>query len=274
MHLSGLFIYPVKSLRGIAVESAQIDELGLVGDRRFMVVDETDRCITQRSSPRMAIIETELTPTELILRAPNVGTCTIPRCSSSPPVPRTVSIWKSEGLIAEDTGEDSSRWLSSFLGLRCRLVRIGKEFRRPVINPKSTQPGDVFTFADGYPFLLTTEASLADLNDRILARGGEAVPMNRFRPNLVVSNAESFAEDNWPLIEIGSATFRDGGPCERCVITTTDQLTSERGKEPLRTLAHFRRSPTDPTAILFGRNFIHQTKTGSLHIGDRLSLLR
>lgn len=274
MHLSGVFIYPVKSLRGIAVTSAQIDDLGLVGDRRFMVVDEQGLVFTQRTLPRMALVETELTSTELILRAPDFGSCAVALHPSGLVVTRTVSIWKSEGLLADDAGLEASRWLSSFLGLTCHLVRIGQDFRRPVLGRQNSRSGDVFTFADAYPFLLTTEASLANLNDRLLTCGEKPVPMNRFRPNLVISGAGAFAEDDWPLLKIGSATFRAGGPCERCVITTTDQLTAERGKEPLRTLASFRRSPEDSTAILFGQNLIHQTKSGSLHVGDKVTVLR
>ena len=272
MHLSGLFIYPVKSLRGIPVRSATVDALGLVGDRRFLVVDERGRFLTQRVLPRMALIETELTETHLILRHSQGVELSVPIQTSGVPAIRSVTVWSSEGLIAEDCGNDPCKWLSSFLGVSCHLVRIGKQFRRPVSNVGAYE-GDVFTFADGYPFLAVGEASLADLNKRITRHGEEAVPMNRFRPNLVIGGSSSFAEDNWPRIRIGSVIFRSGSQCERCVITTTDQLTATRGKEPLRTLASYRRSMTDPTAVVFGQNLIHETKSGGLQLGDNVELI-
>lgn len=273
MHLSGLFIYPVKSLRGVALSSAEIDPLGLVGDRRFLIVDELGRQLTQRPLPRMALIETELTSSDLILRAPEMDPCFIPLHPTTPAAVKTVSVWKSEGLLADDCGADPAAWLTLFLGVTCRLVRIGNQFRRPVLNPKRAQPDDLVSFADGYPFLVTSEASLSDLNDRLLASGEEPVPMNRFRPNLVISGCGDFAEDTWPRFKIGTVTFRAGGPCGRCVVTTTDQLTAERGKEPLRTLASYRRDKTEPTDMNFGQNLIHETKCGILKVGDAIKIL-
>ncbi len=273
MHLSGLFIYPVKSLRGVALSSAEIDPLGLVGDRRFLIVDEFGRQLTQRPLPRMALIEIELTPNDLILRAPEIDSCVIPLRPTTPSILRTVSVWKSEGLLADDCGADPAAWLTSFLGVTCRLVRIGNQFRRPILNPKRALPDDLVSFADGYPFLVTSESSLSDLNDRLLTSGEETIPMNRFRPNLVVSGCAAFAEDTWPRFKIGAVTFRAGGPCGRCIVTTTDQLTAERGKEPLRTLASYRRDATEPTDVNFGQNLIHETKFGTLKIGDAVEAL-
>jgi uncharacterized protein YcbX len=272
MQLSGIYIYPVKSLRGFAVPTAEIDALGLVGDRRFLVVDDQGKFLTQRTLPRMALVETELTPTDLVLRMDQKGACIVPLRGTTAPVIRSVSVWKSTGLLADDCGDEPAVWLTSSLGVTCRLVQIGERFHRPVLNPQKARPGDVFTFADGYPFLAISEASLADLNDRLLARGEEAVPMNRFRPNLVIRDCSAFAEDTWPTVKIGSVTFRAGGPCERCVVTTTDQTTAERGKEPLRTLATYRRSAADPTALNFGQNLIHEIKSGTLRVGDLITI--
>jgi uncharacterized protein YcbX len=275
MHLSGLFLYPVKSLRGFPVGSAEVDGLGLVGDRRFLVVDEQGRHLTQRPLPRMALITAELAADNLVLSAEGASTIAIPLRADphTPPPLRTVSVWNSEGLLAEDCGADVSRWLSAFLGLTCHLMRIGEKFRRPVLNPARAKPDDLFNFADGYPFLVIGEASLADLNDRIVERGDEPVPMNRFRPSLVISGAASFAEDNWPRLRIGEIVFRAGGPCARCIVTTTDQFTGARGKEPLRTLATYRRDTSDPSAVNFGQNLIHETKSGTLRVGDLVSIV-
>jgi uncharacterized protein YcbX len=268
MHLSGLFLYPVKSLRGCVVASAELDALGLVGDRRFLVVDETGKFFTQRSHPRMARVTTALDPTHLTLATSPTQSIRV-ALAPDPTAPlRTVSVWKSENLLAEDCGDAAAAFLSSHLATRCRLVRLGSKFSRPILKP-AAHPGECFTFADGAPLLAVSEASLADLNDRIVAHGDDAVPMNRFRPNLVVSGCAAFAEDTWLRFRIGAAVFRAAGPSARCLMTTTDQLTGERtGPEPLRTLATFRRDAADPTEVNFGQNVIHESKSGILRVGD------
>lgn len=272
MHVSGLFIYPVKSLRGYAVPQTEVDALGFVGDRRFLVVDANGKFQTQRSAPRMARIATKLHDGRLTLSADGAGAIAVPTASDPAAPLRTVTVWKSEGLQAEDCGEAVAGWLTEFLGFACRLVRIGQQFSRPVLKA-AARPGDLVTFADAVPVLVISEASLANLNDRILETGGEPVPMDRFRPNLVVADCEPFAEDHWSRARVGDIILRTAGPSVRCVITTTDQLTGERGKEPLRTLATFRRDPRDPTDVIFGTNLIHETKRGSIRIGDRVEML-
>jgi len=273
VQLAGLFLYPVKSLRGFAVPEARFDSLGLVGDRRFLVVDREGRQLTQRQLPRMAMIETELTPDHLILRSPNSLPLHVSRYADPAAPIRSVSVWKSENLQVEDCGGDPARWLSAFLGTDCFLVRIGTAFRRPILNSQQARPGDVVSFADAYPFLVISEASLGDLNDRLMARGETAVPMNRFRPSLVISGCAAYTEDSWSRVMIGSATFRSSGPCARCVVTSTDQFSGERSPEPLRTLASYRRDPHDSTAVNFGQNLIHETKSGTLRVGDLVSAL-
>lgn len=275
MHLSGLHIYPVKSLGGFSVPVAEVDDLGLLGDRRFMLVDETGKFLTQRALPRMALIRTALSADTLTLSAAGAGACAVPRraaLDSHPAAIRTVSVWKSEGLLAEDCGDAPAAWLSDTLATKCRLVRIGEKFIRPVTK-SAARPGDRVTFADAAPLLIISEATLADLNDRLVAQGEEAVPMNRFRPNLVVTGCPAFAEDTWTRFRIGNVVFRAGGPCARCSVPTIDQETAERGKEPLRTLTAYRRDASDPTNVNFGQNLIHETKTGALRVGDPVELL-
>jgi len=269
MHVSALYLFPVKSLRGISVPEAAVDALGFVGDRRFLVVDERGQFLTQRALPRMALIETALTERDLVLRAPHMGACSVPLRAAGPVEVIAVRVWKSEGLLAEDCGVEIAVWLSDFLRTPCRLVRIGAQFSRPILKPGKAQPGDVMNFADGYPFMVLSDATLADLNNRL----DEPLPMNRFRPSFVVTGCAAFAEDTWPRFRAGSVTFRAAGPCSRCIITTTDQLTAERGKEPLRTLALYRRDAEDPTDVNFGQNYIHETKTGTLRVGDELEIL-
>lgn len=267
IRLTGIFIYPVKALRGFAVDSAEVDALGMVGDRRFLVVDETGRFLTQRTIPRMALIATALSPNALTLSAEGSGAVSVPRASDPAAPLRTVSVWKSEGLVAEDCGPDVAAWLTAFLGVRCGLVRIGEKFLRPVTK-SAARPGDIVTFADSCPFLVISQASLADLNDRLVAQGEETLPMDRFRPNFVIEGCAPFAEDTWPRVRIGALAFRTAGPCVRCIVPTIDQETAERGKEPLRTLATYRRSPNDPTGVIFGNNLIHDSKSGPIRTGD------
>ena len=273
MHLSALYIYPVKSLRGCAVTQAAVDPLGLVGDRRFMLIDENGRFLSQRTLPRMALITTSLTDTSLTIAAAACGEVSVPRAPDPAAPLRNVSIWKSDGLLAEDCGDAAAVWLADFLQAKCRLVRVGPKFMRPVLKPNVAGPGDLVHCADAFPFLVISEASLADLNARLVAQGEAAVPMNRFRPNLVVAGAEPFAEDGWTRFRIGTVKFHAGGPCARCAVPTIDQVTAERGKEPMRTLATYRRNAGDPTVVNFGQNLIHETKAGRLRVGDPVEIL-
>ena len=269
MHVSALHLYPVKSCRGLSVSSVELDDHGFVGDRRFMVVTEAEGMfLTQRGHPRMALIETSLTSTALFLSSPSGGSVTIPLNASAGQ--RRVTVWKST-TSADDCGDEPAEWLSNYLGQPLRLVRMGGTYQRPNLK-SAAQAGDVVSFADSCPFLLISEASLADLNDRLIAKQEEPLPMNRFRPNFVVAGTAPFAEDAWTKIRIGRAVFRNAGPCARCPITTTDQLTAVRGKEPLKTLATYRRDPDDPTDVNFGTNLIHETKRGTVHVGDAVQL--
>lgn len=271
MRVAGLFIYPVKSLRGCAVSAATVDSLGFAGDRRFLVVDDSGKFLTQRTHARMAQVNTALSDRSLTLSADRIGSVTIPTTPNASAPLRTVSIWKHEGLLAEDCGPEAAQWLSNFLGQSVHLVRIGPKFHRPVLK-KAAQPGDLFAFNDGAPILVTSEASLAALNDRIQENGGEPVPMNRFRPNLVLGDCDAFAEDATPLLHIGNVVFRNAGKSDRCIVTTTDQSTGERlGKEPLKTLATFRRDPVDSSSVYFGANFINESKQGTIRVGDTVT---
>jgi len=145
---------------------------------------------------------------------------------------------------------------------------MGGTYQRPNLK-RAAQAGDVVTFADSCPFLVLSEASLADLNSRLAV----PLPMNRFRPNLVVAGAAPYGEDAWTRIRIGDAVFRSAGPCARCPITTTDQATAVRGKEPLKTLATYRRDPDDQTDVNFGLNLIHETKRGTVRVGAPVEMI-
>lgn len=287
MRVAGLYIYPVKSLRGVAVPTAELDAMGFAGDRRFMVVDDTGKFLTQRTHARLALVSTALDGGQLTLSADGAGSVTVPTAPDPAAPLRSVSIWKHEGLLAEDCGADAARWLGAFLGQSVHLVRIGPKFHRQVLK-QAARPGDLYAFNDGAPLLVTSEASLDALNDRIQENGGDPVPMDRFRPNLVLADCPAFAEDTFPqiMIHAGQGTragvgaapvaglvLRNAGKSDRCIVTTTDQRTGERGKEPLRTLATFRRDPAlDPTAVYFGVNYINESKQGVIRLGATVSV--
>ena len=259
--LSGLNVYPIKSCGGIPVEEWEVDERGLRHDRRWMLVDETGCFISQRELPRMALVKVRIESDGLIVDAPGMASLSVPFV---PPDGRAVlaRVW---GDLVEGQAVDDDSWFSEFLGVSCRLVYLPDEAVRKV-DPAYAEPGDRVGLADGFPFLLISEASLAYLNARL----EQPLPMNRFRPNLVVGGCEPFAEDGWRGVRIGQLTFRVVKPCARCTITTVDQESATKGKEPLRTLARFRRAGNK---VLFGQNLIHN-ETGTLRIGDPVQILQ
>lgn len=263
--LASLHVHPIKSCRGHAVDTAALDRFGLVGDRRFLVVDERGQFLTQRTIAKLALLEPQLEGDTLTLQAPGLAPLRLP---ATPPAeaPRTeVVIWH-DTVTSADLGPLAAAWLSEFLGQPARLVAMAPGYSRPIRRP-TAQPGDEAPFSDAYPLLVISEASLAELNDRL----DEPLPMDRFRPNLVVRDCPAFAEDTWGRIRIGDVVLRAAGPCGRCIVTTTDQRTLERGKEPLRTLATYRRSPDG--AVNFGQNYIHETKGGMLQAGAPVDVL-
>ena len=274
LRVTALHIYPVKSCRGVAVPAATVDALGFVGDRRFLVVDSDGKFLTQRVQPRMALIETALTADHLLLSSCDRGAICVPlQPGTQKPEPRTVTVWR-DTVTAEDCGGEAADWLSAFLGFRCRLVRAGAAYRRPLPDRKlpSTLDGRLATghdvsFADAFPFMLLSEETLADLNARLAA----PLPMNRFRPSLVVAGGAPYGEDEWRRFRIGSVVFHGATRCGRCVVTTTNQTTAERGQEPLRTLATYRADAEG--TVMFGRNLVHETKAGRVAVGDAVELM-
>ncbi len=263
MCLSGLYVYPIKSCVGIPLEASEVDERGPRHDRRWMLVDETGCFMSQRRFPRMALIRVRIGPDGLVVDAPGMPSLEIPL---QPPVrrPMLARVW--DDLVESLTvGDDADRWFSGFLDVSCRLVYLPEGSVRPV-DLTYGGPGDQVGLADAFPFLLISEASLAELNARL----EQPVPMDRFRPNLVVRGCEPFAEDSWELVRIASITFRVVKPCSRCTITTVNQGTGVTGKEPLRTLAAFRKVGSK---VLFGQNLIHD-KLGTLRVDNPVEILQ
>lgn len=260
---SALHLYPLKSAAGIAPAEASVEWRGLVGDRRWMLVDETGQFVTQRQEPRLALLQVEPVDEGLVLAGPGAQARRVGWPEPTAPILR-VRVWgDAVSVLAADASVGA--WLSDWLGRSVRLVYMPDSVRRPV-DPAYGREGDVVSFADGYPLLLTTEASLADLN----GRAEEVVPMNRFRPNVVIRGGGAYEEDRWRRIRIGPVVFRVVKPCARCVITTIDQESARPGKEPLRTLATYRRS--ERGKVCFGQNLIPDS-VGTIRVGDPVEVL-
>ncbi len=260
--VSEIMIFPVKSLRGSALDEAVVEPRGLRFDRRWLVVDANNRFVTQRTRPRMALIAVTVQDGGLTLVAPGMPPLHVPTGATG--MERRVTIWR-DTVLARDVGDPAAIWLSTVLDLSCRLVQMPDSTER-VVNPAYGMPGDIVSFADGYPFMLISQASLDDLNARLPF----PFPMRRFRPNLVVAGATPFAEDTWKRVRIGNIVFRVVKPCERCIIPTVDPEAGVfAGKEPLRTLATYRKVGSK---VLFGQNLIAEGM-GVLHVGDSVQQL-
>jgi uncharacterized protein YcbX len=215
----------------------------------------------------MATVWIDIDGAKLTLAAPDLDAVEVD-IEPAPAATRKVRVWSSV-VDAHDVSPEADRFLSEYLGAECKLVYMPDASERPV-NPDFSRPGDIVSFADAYPYLLISEGSLADLNIRIEKNGGKALPMNRFRPNLVVKGCEAYAEDTWKEIRVGEAVFNVVKACTRCQVTTTDQATGEvRGPEPLATLATYRDTPRGP---IFGQNLI-ATKLAPVRVGDSVEIV-
>jgi hypothetical protein len=260
-----LFVYPVKSCRGIALDRAEVEARGLRHDRRWMVVDGAGTFVTQRTEPRLTQIEVAIDEKRvaLVLSAPGQRALRLalaPHEGASVPV----RVWRDD-VEALHAGEEAVRWVSALLGAPASIVFMPDTVERPV-RSDFARAGDHVSFADAFPLLVTTTDSLDDLNARL----DRPLPMNRFRPNVVVGGCPPWEEDEWQRARIGAVPLRLPKGCDRCVVTTTDQLTGERGVEPLRTMATFRKR-TD-SKVYFGVNAVPDA-SGVIAVGDRVTVL-
>jgi uncharacterized protein YcbX len=264
--LTSLHIYPLKGGRGLDLDESAVHPWGLAGDRRWMLVDQDFRFISQREHASMARLDLNFGPAgALNVAAAGHPPLTVPVPEDSDLV--KVTVWDA-ALLAAGAGPVADAWFSAYLGEPARLVYLDDPTRRAV-DPEFAQAGDVVTFADGFPLLLTSVGSLDQLGDWLTADGDQPVPMSRFRPNVVVTGFEPWAEDRWRRIRIGDVSFRVAKPCGRCVVTTTDQVTGERGRQPLRMLARHRRFGQE---LVFGQNIIPETP-GRLRLGDPVDVI-
>ena len=264
MKVESLHIYPVKGLRVVDLQAATVERRGFAHDRRWMLVDAAGKFITQREQPKLATLAAEATERGLRITGP-VGTVEIARPANDA-LRLPVTLWKQQ-IEGHAASGEADAWFSNFLGLPCRLVWQG-DLPRP--TSEQYAPGAEASYADGFPFLVTLAASLDDLNRRM----PKPLPMNRFRPNIVISGASAWAEDGWKKIRVGSVTLDIVKPCLRCVVTTTDQQTgAKESNEPLNTLKHFRllRQP-GLTGVVFGQNAVPAT-LGRIVVGDIVEVL-
>lgn len=261
MKVHSLFIYPVKSLAGLAVERMSFDDFGPVGDRRWMVVDEQGQFVTQRTHPRLALVKTALVDGEVTINVPGPGTFPLVAGKQR----RSVGVWRDRAEAVDELGPASAA-LSDFLAEPLYFVYMpGDSFRR--VDEQRVPEQRRVSFADGFPLLVTSTASLEDLNSRLTT----PVEMRRFRPNIVVEGAAAWSEDGWRCLEMGGQQVRLVKPCSRCVLTTVNPDTGQASpdREPLRTLGGFRRTPG---GVIFGMNGIHLGDQ-PVAVGDPVTVL-
>jgi uncharacterized protein len=268
--LTTIYRYPVKSCRRDEMQQAEVEPWGLTGDRRWMLVDDEGAVVTARECRSLLSVIPVLDGTALRLYAPGRSSLTIkvPEGELAP-----VTVWSSQ-LDAMPAAPEAHVWFSQVAGMSLRLVYLDDPLRRR-LNPQFSEAGDRVSFADGYPLLLASEASLACLN-RWIAEGTRAsdgpLPMTRFRPNVVVGGAAPWAEDGWRRLRIGDVTFRAVKGCDRCVMTMIDPETLTTTKEPIATLARYRRWDG---ATWFGMNLIPDGATAgaTIRVGGPVEIL-
>jgi uncharacterized protein YcbX len=258
--VTGLFVYPIKACGGVAVEQAKVGRYGLEGDRQWMVVDAQMQGLTQRTHPALARVRPRPTGDGgLVLESEGRTAVAV---NARLVAETTVEVW-GQPVRAADAGDEAADWLTDFLGESVRLAGVADGYERPV-NPRRDKRGRQVSFADSYPLLLCSESSLAELN----RLASEPVPMDRFRPNLVISgDAGPWAEDSWTAIQVGDgARFDVVKGCDRCAVPQVDQRTGERHREPARVLAAHRRGADGKT--YFGQNLVHVDIGATLAVGD------
>jgi uncharacterized protein YcbX len=265
LQISELFIYPIKSLAGIAIKKAQITEKGFEYDRRYLLVDASNRFLTQREYPQMSLLQPSIENNELhITHKGSNRSITLP-LTPPPSTNRAVVVIWDDTCTAEFISDEADKWFTEMLGINCRLVYMPDDTRR-VVDQRYAPENSVTSFSDAYPFLIIGQASLDDLNNRL----NDALPMNRFRPNIVFTGGEPFEEDQYGHFTIGDISFYGVKLCARCVVTTINQGTAKKGKEPLKTLASYR---FKNNKILFGQNLVHEG-LGEVTVGDELMVLQ
>tara|TARA_R110002167_G_scaffold8869_1_gene40648 strand:- start:18863 stop:20158 length:1296 start_codon:yes stop_codon:yes gene_type:complete len=274
--VSSIHIYPIKSTAGISLPHAKVEELGLAFDRRFIVCDPCGQFITARTEPRLCLVQTNLLEHGIELSAPTMSTLTLSYVEFTNQYQK-VTIWGDE-VAGQLCANSANAWFSDYLQRPCTLLFFGENSSRE--RKPNTDSSRKLAFSDGYPLLLISQASLDNLNARLVDKrlGGavqqqqQPVSMTQFRPNIVIDNCLPFAEDGWQHIRIGAVEFKVSKPCERCVFTTVNPLNGEKHpqQQPLRMLKTFRQTPNGE--VLFGQNLI-ALNSGTINQGDRLTII-
>jgi hypothetical protein len=265
--LASLHIYPVKGCRAVDLDQAVVEPWGLTGDRRWLIVDADCQFITQRKHPALArVVITPGPGADITVMSDGYRPLRVAAPDDFAELLK-VTVWRST-VLAAAAGPAADAWFSAYLGEPVRLVYLDDPTRRAV-DPEYGADGDTVSFADGYPLLLTSADSLDQLNQWLSDAGHQPVPMNRFRPNVVATGYPPWDEDRWRRIRIGEVFFRVAKPCARCVVTTTDQTTGERGSQPLKMLAARRRLRQD---LVFGQNLIPDSP-GRIQVGDPIEVI-
>lgn len=274
--LSELTLYPIKSCAGIALQEATLTREGLMSeqvyDREWMVVGPDGVCLTQRVHPRMALITPRLKASTLELRAPGMLRLELELGLPDPDLAPTltVQVWD-DTVLAYDCDDTTAAWFSAAIGTPCRLARFHAKAERPVSQTWTKGVAASTLFSDGYPVLVAGSASLADVNQRLRAAGREPIPMNRFRPNVVIDGIEAFEEDYVETFELGEAVLAPVKPCSRCPMPSVDQATGSFGPDPLDILQSYRAKPELDGAICFGMNAIVLAGAGQrLRVGQEI----
>ena len=263
--LSEINIYPIKSLGGISLLSSEVTDRGLKYDRRWMLVDENNKFMTQRQIPEMALLRVHLMETGLQVqhKTLNIESLYIPFLNEVQILKQAylkVEIWD-DVCDAIEVNEEINQWFSLVLKQNCKLVYMPDNSLREV-EKKYAFNNEITSFSDAYPLLIIGQSTLEELNGKL----EEKLPMNRFRPNLVYTGGLSFEEDVWKEFKINTVNFICAKPCARCNVTTTNQETAEIGKEPLKTLSTYRKVGNK---ILFGQNLLNEG-TGVITVGEKL----
>ncbi|WP_436514648.1 MOSC domain-containing protein [Ekhidna sp. To15] len=262
MKVTGIYIYPIKSLQGISLQEAEVLERGFKHDRRWMLVNEENLLITQRTHPHLSQISIALTSDNIVASHKGFQDLKIPlQIESGNKI--YVTVWDDQ-VAALESSATINEWFSKIAGEPCKLAFMPEDASRPV-NPERAVNDENVSFADGYPYLILGQESLDDLNSRMDVN----LPMHRFRPNIVVEGGKAYEEDQWNDIRIGAVKFHVTHPCKRCVFTTIDQETGKKGAEPLKTLSTYRREGSE---VIFGVNTL-ALEAGKINVGDEVDLI-
>ncbi len=262
--VSGIYVYPIKSLGGFAVKQADVTDRGFKYDRRWMLVDENNKFLSQRTVREMSLLQTELNGESLIVfnKINPAERIEIPLTPETGEFKNTI-VWDDEVNVSIYKNE-INEWFSDQLKTRCKLVYMPDETERKV-DKNFAANNEITSLSDGYPFLIVGEESLNLLNSKLET----PLPMNRFRPNLVFTGGEAHDEDTWKQFKINDIHFKLVKACARCVITTVNQETGLQGAEPLKTLSTYRR--TENNKVMFGMNLLHKGK-GVVCVGEEIKI--